>query len=1003
MGEKSRSEACDIWAWGSNERSQVGVVAEEGQDPQQCAAVFVPTHVRLTDTFSVVSVACGLQHTLALTRTGDVFAWGRNDLGQLGMSSKADCVLPRRIGEHVTCVAAGFTHSLVLTASKKVFAMGEGRFGRLGLRGLTDNQFSPVEIEALAGADVSRVFAGGNSSAAMTRQGDLFAWGWNADGQLGLGFVNEPLGGVLTPTEVGTRSLKAVVTAVDKRGAWPDFIARLRRLGDLLAASAGDALTRELMKKFVRTEYSQVEGQIKLIQDAVRAGGVTRESGRLLELATYVAQEIDAETPPEHKPALPEEREYAFAEISVGERHMVAVDAEGQLWAWGGNGHGQLGLPGAKNVLRPAKVELFKDRVRAVSAGSAHTAVVTADGALYTVGWCELGRLGYDISSIRDSAVLRRVENGLEGERVVCAACGEAHTVAVTDDGGLWTWGQNLHGQLGFVEAETDAMLPHPPCRMAHVRGASAAYAGNLHTVALLAGFSVLAQLVREGNVRALGLVAKSAQLWAVADADGATALHVAAAENRDAVVEFLAPMRAGWASMQTSRGDTPLHCAAAAGAEKSIRALAALRGVDVDCKNRDGRTPLHLAALNRHSEAMQVLVSCGADQHAKDAAGQTPSEILAQEGGATGSTDHIAVSYAPEDKVFAQQLARSLNKQGIRTWIDDGTGVDKARALLESMMGKKTREAAGFVWVISRHSLASARCKEELHYASKLGKKLFPVWYELILRMPPDVEQVVYLQQVADFTHSDYKENVLRLSHGIKNELGMGRGMGLKRKVERRGGKDLELPMDGIDPDFLAPPLDEAADKDRDKLPPPDQDEKERILFMWRAAQESKHYVFMSYHRDEEEIARRMSQHLWQHGYPCYLGSNRVHDDKVVSEMVLGCAAFVLLLSERSVKNPHVRQNLYLAENHNLLIFPVQISQRVMVDTPMQYTLARTPRFLATVDGIEQLVYAIRVGSCVREAEQACHAKEREIVLVKQRTSKRLDECTELARLLKR
>ncbi len=89
-------------------------------------------------------------------------------------------------GTKVTAVAAGALHSLALTSTGAVLAWGYNADGELG-DGSTTNSDVPVKVKLPAGTKVTAVAAGGYYSLALTSTGAVFAWGYNADGELGDG------------------------------------------------------------------------------------------------------------------------------------------------------------------------------------------------------------------------------------------------------------------------------------------------------------------------------------------------------------------------------------------------------------------------------------------------------------------------------------------------------------------------------------------------------------------------------------------------------------------------------------------------------------------------------------------------------------------------------------------------------------------------------------------------------------------------------------------------
>lgn len=183
-----------VWAWGSNEHGQLGVL---GGDRPLPVSVSVP----LEPQQRVVDVAAGVAHSLALRSDGAVFAWGRGHLGQLGTGATADAPTPVRVvglGPAIG-VAAGDNHSLAIDSSRRVHGWGNDQCGQLGVDGNGD--FSPLPVSA--GLDLAfQITAGSCHSAAIRARGNVYAWGRNGRAELGDGSLRsrkqpEP---VLLPT-----------------------------------------------------------------------------------------------------------------------------------------------------------------------------------------------------------------------------------------------------------------------------------------------------------------------------------------------------------------------------------------------------------------------------------------------------------------------------------------------------------------------------------------------------------------------------------------------------------------------------------------------------------------------------------------------------------------------------------------------------------------------------------------------------------------------------------
>lgn len=192
----------------------------------------MPVEVDLPQGTTATAISAGAGHALAVTSAGDVLAWGDNDFGQLGDNTSTDHNVPIEThipagGGTVTRIAVGDDHSLALTSTGEVLAWGYNAEGQLG-DGTTTTRRLPVETHIPANATVTSLAAGsGFQSFALTSTGAVLAWGDNTYGQLGDGTNvrrTEPVE-VLLPE--GT-----VVTALD---SGDDHTVALTSTGGILA------------------------------------------------------------------------------------------------------------------------------------------------------------------------------------------------------------------------------------------------------------------------------------------------------------------------------------------------------------------------------------------------------------------------------------------------------------------------------------------------------------------------------------------------------------------------------------------------------------------------------------------------------------------------------------------------------------------------------------------------------------------------------------------------
>ena len=276
-----------VYAWGANTFGQLGTGSSGGYST-------TPELVRLPAGVSALSVSAGRNHSLAVGSDGRVYAWGDNRLGELGAGRSGDYsttpapVVGLSESVRAQAVFAGGHHGLALGRDGTLYTWGANESGQLG-DGATTNRSTPVSATLPAGVRVVTVAAGGRHTLALGADGALYAWGANADGELGDGATTDR--------------------------ARPGAV-RLPRGARVVTAAAGDY-------------YSLAVGS----RGALYAWGLNR-FGQLGDGTRTTRRTPVAVTLPEGVPA-----------VAVAARgdFSVALGTGGAVYAWGANGHGEVG------------------------------------------------------------------------------------------------------------------------------------------------------------------------------------------------------------------------------------------------------------------------------------------------------------------------------------------------------------------------------------------------------------------------------------------------------------------------------------------------------------------------------------------------------------------------------------------------------------------------------------------------------------------------------------
>ncbi len=177
--------------------------------------------------------------------------------------------------------------------------------------------------------------------------------------------------------------------------------------------------------------------------------------------------------------------------ISGGYKHSAALKEDGTVWTWGDNEYGQLGIGGSADKTTPVQVTSLTD-ITTIDAGDEHTLALKSNGTVWAWGrnseivYAEpysfgigFGRLGDGTTTDRSTPV-----QVLGLNNVVESYAGFVHSMALKSDGTVWTWGDNIYGQLGIGESGIDAYALRP-VKAYNITNVMKIAAGFFHSMAL--------------------------------------------------------------------------------------------------------------------------------------------------------------------------------------------------------------------------------------------------------------------------------------------------------------------------------------------------------------------------------------------------------------------------------------------------------------------------------------------------------------------------------------
>ena len=368
-------------------------------------------------------VAAGSEHSVFINGEGRLFTCGKPESylrGILGHGGGVEQLhVPTQIpsmldGERAVSVdASGGEHNLCITTNGSLWSWGYGSLGCLG-HGSRQCEPQPRRIDALAGHCVVALSTAFMHSVAVTADGAVWSWGGGSGYKLGHGDRQCQL----QPKKVETLAQKGLfVTAVAARGD-----------KYTLAVTADGAV------------WSWGIGQLGYEQPP---GDVSCDLTQPKRIEALDGQHVVA--------------------VTAGANHSLALTAAGGVWSWGEGSGGKLGHGDERSQPQPKRIEaLAGHRVVAVSAGSHHCLAVTAGGAVWSWGGnrrnCELGAAGCLGHGTSQNQLLPKKIEALAGRRVVAVSAGGSHSLAISGDGAVWSWGDRY--AMGHGVGEERVLQP---------------------------------------------------------------------------------------------------------------------------------------------------------------------------------------------------------------------------------------------------------------------------------------------------------------------------------------------------------------------------------------------------------------------------------------------------------------------------------------------------------------------------------------------------------------
>ena len=337
---------------------------------------------------SIIDIDLGDYSACAVEETGKGYCWGINNGGQNGSgSSDFKFTNPQEIiniNEGISEISLSELHACAISKDGKVYCWGVNLQGQLGREG--NGSTSPVQVTGLTNAvDIT---ANGSFSCAVFSDGTVKCWGDNERGTLGNGETSDSS----TPVDV--------------------------QISNVTQISAGSAhvcaiINDGTVKCWGDNQYNQL-------------GDISLEMSNIPVTVDGITNAVS---------------------ISGGEYHSCAVLASGEIKCWGESLYELLGNPFDPYSSTPVEALIFRE-AKTVSAGSSHTCAIMSDGGAACWGYNDAGQLGTGWTSGGSfEKYPLDVRNIIPN--VLAISTGDSFTCAVLTDNTVKCWGKNDYGQLG--------------------------------------------------------------------------------------------------------------------------------------------------------------------------------------------------------------------------------------------------------------------------------------------------------------------------------------------------------------------------------------------------------------------------------------------------------------------------------------------------------------------------------------------------------------------------
>ncbi len=422
----------NVKGWGRNTKGEVGNGTATDQH--------TPVPIGLSNIREIIPNDDGYGFFFAIDYAGQVFGWGYNGYGQLGLGVNNDLQEPTRVTSlpPISMIRISQYTVYAITTEGDVYSTGKNDYGQVG-NGTKTTPRTFTKIPQLN--NVEDIVCKSNVAYAITNDKRVYAWGRGNSWQIGCG---EYLTAQTTPSEITTLSnVDEIITNGNTTFAICDNRQEVYSWGESWFGEAGNYSEKTATPKRVvvisdlpeTIDELTITGQTSfaMMSDGTLYGWGRNGSNELGNGGTFDKQR------PEIIQSIPKVKQFIF---NGGTGIVLGVDC--YVYSWGKNPYGEAGTGSTGRVRYATKLTVLGNGIEQIFNGINTMYAVNADGILY--GWGNNNKLQLAISnaaSVLPPTMLPDIYDIVSIEKV-------NNTVFASDSQGIiYGWGENNYGQIG--------------------------------------------------------------------------------------------------------------------------------------------------------------------------------------------------------------------------------------------------------------------------------------------------------------------------------------------------------------------------------------------------------------------------------------------------------------------------------------------------------------------------------------------------------------------------